>query len=269
MKKQTLLRLIKEEIRRSLSEQPAAAGAPQTPTGITERKKYKFNKKVQIMQKMLAGHPEIGEQLKALMSRNGRLKVWADGKLGPSTQRSVNILRKHYRGKTKIPRGVSNVIDFLASPKGGGNKNRAAKQQALGLRAGAMGHKIRSRVDRLAKMAPQQQSKLLKTLSPTMLRQFKGVADEKGYKTISLVADTILASQPDVPERVSAKAAPREKRMDKGELTKLKATWDAACKRRGMVAVDTDPGRGRFTCERAVGAGEADIRRASVKAGGG
>jgi len=272
MKKQTLVGLIKEELNRILDEQEEEDIGDPGETGMAllrkpKKKKYKFSKKVQMMQKMMAAHPEIGNQIKALLSRKGRLKNWADGLLGRSTRKAIRMLRRHYRGKAKIPRGVSNIVDFLASDQGGAGENRAAKQLAIGQRAGEQGHKIRSRVDRVAKMPPEQQGKLLKTMHPNLLRKFKSVADKKGYKKLSLTVDALLAGHP-TPEKVPARGGqPEEKRMDPTKLANLKATWDAACKRKGMVATDQDPGRGRFTCERAAGAGEAETRQRSVRAG--
>ena len=150
-------------------------------------KEYKYSKKVEIMQKMMSGHPEIGSKLKRIIGT-------ADGQLGPRTQKAVNYLRRYYRKKgAKVARGVGSVIDFLADAKGGADENPEARKAALGFKRGRHGQKWEKHVDNINNMKPENLKKFLTGKPKEYLNKVKTIAKRKGYKGVALVADTLAA----------------------------------------------------------------------------
>ena len=169
------------------------------------KKTYKYSKKVEAMQKVMSGHPEIGSKLKAIMSKNGQIKKWADGKLGPATQKAVNYLRRYYRKKgKKVARGVDNVLDFLASPVHKDPAAPTASEEAA-VRANPEAIKLarQLKVDKHVEFLRRQPAKrVTKALQQhvgkgggkRLLKKLEASAKRKGYKQLALVISTIAAS---------------------------------------------------------------------------
>ena len=151
------------------------------------KKTYKYSKKIEMMQKMMSGHPEIGSKLKRIMGTT-------DGKLGPRTQKAVNYLRRHYRKKgVKVARGINNVVDFLADEKSGARENPEARKAALGFKRGELAKKWEKHVDNINNMKPENLKKYLAGKPKKYLSTVTTIARRKGYKDVALVADTLAA----------------------------------------------------------------------------
>jgi len=231
-----LKQLVKEELQKVLNEQAAlAATAGTLPVAQKAAGKTKSRSKpwVRRMQRRLSKDPKLGFEMKRLMSRDGRIKNWADGIMGRGTRAAIKAYRKYHIAQgRKPPKTAGGMARFLRDLEGAGQltKSIAGLKQPGAMRGApvaapggaAAGSSDEETLQNLLNLVTSK-AKVPMPAPGAPSSEFKSAKEKAGIRKI-LARRIALAGQMQDPKRKAAVV----KRLQKSILADLAKHFPAA-----------------------------------------